>query len=332
MNALVTGANGFIGSHVVDELLACGHAVRCLVRHTSDLRWLAGHSVEYVYGDVCDAEALTRAVEGVDRVVHAAGITKVLSPVELHRVNVEGTRRVVEVAAARPGSPPHVVHISSIAAAGPSRDGVPLHEGSAGGPVSRYGVSKAAAETEVRAFADRVPVTIVRPPIVYGPRDRGLLPLFRMAARGIVVQGGFARRLFSIVHARDLARGVAAAAERGRTLVSGHASEGVYYLADERPYSWADLARAVGDALERQVRVLRLPDGLAYAAALMGEVVARARGRPLIINLDKVREGTAGHWVCQSLAAREQLSFSPEYGLARGFEDTVRWYRNHAWL
>jgi nucleoside-diphosphate-sugar epimerase len=331
MKALVTGANGFIGSHLVEELLARGHVVRCFVRRTSDLRWLAGRHVQYAYGDVGDAVALARAVEGVDGVFHVAGITRAFSGEEFRRVNVEGTRRILEAAAARSGGPPRVVHLSSIAAAGPSFDGVPAREGDACRPVSLYGASKAAAETAVRAFADRVPATIVRPPIVYGPRDRGVLALFRMAARGIVLQAGLARRLFSIVHVRDLARGVADVGERGRALSSSRGTEGIYYLADGA-YAWADLARAAGEALGRTVRVIRLPRALTCVAALSGDLVGRLRGRPFVVNLDKVREGTRGHWVCQSSSAREQLGFAPEYGLARGFEDTAGWYRDHGWL
>lgn len=333
MRALVTGATGFVGSHVAEELVRRGHEVRCLVRPASDRRWLEEQPITYVLGDVTEPQALAEAIEDVDAVFHVAGITKALSPQVFERVNAEGTRNVLEAAARRPGAPPRVIYVSSLAAVGPAPEAGRLRRAVVDcRPVSSYGASKAAGEAYARAYAGRVPVTIVRPPIVYGPRDTEVLELFRMAAYGIVLQAGTTRRLFSVVHVADLVRLIVDAGERGRAIERGRGAAGVYFAADEGPYTWTDLARAAGEAFGKRVRVVPMPEVVTYAAALGGELLGLVRKRPSVLNLDKAREGTAGDWTCSAEEARRELGFEVRFPLERGFRETARWYKERRWL
>ncbi len=330
MKALVTGANGFVGTHLVEALIERGHDVRALVRKTSDLTHLPRERVELAYGDVTDAASLPSAMAGIDVVYHVAGITKARSLAEFVRVNRDGTTNVMS-AAADMERPPKVVFVSSIAAAGPCGTDRPLEEGDACKPVSRYGTSKALAEEKVREYAARVPVTIVRPPIVYGPRDRDVFELFKMAAGGLVVQAGFAARRFSVVHVHDLAVGLALVGERGATLSEEDAGRGIYYIADDGPFLWRELGEAAAAGFGRRARTIRVPDVITFIAAYIGELIGMIRKKPFVVNLDKAREGTAGHWVCSSARARE-LGFAVAKPLGERFRETAVWYRDNGWI
>lgn len=330
MKTLVTGANGFVGTHLVEALLARGHSVRALVRKTSDLSNLPKERVELAYGDVTDAACLPAALEGIDVVYHVAGITKARSLAEFVRVNCDGTVNVMSAAAAF-AKPPRVIFVSSIAAAGPCAADRALEEGDACKPVSRYGTSKAMAEEKVRAMADKVPVTIVRPPIVYGPRDRDVFELFKMAAGGLVVQAGFAARRFSVVHVHDLAIGLALIGEKGATLTPDDPARGIYYVADDGPFLWRELGEAAAAGFGKSARTIRVPDFVTYLAAYVGELIGFVRRKPFVVNLDKAREGTAGNWYCSSARVRE-LGFTVEKPLNERFRETAVWYRDNGWI
>ncbi|MBC7792665.1 MAG: NAD-dependent epimerase/dehydratase family protein [Clostridia bacterium] len=332
LRALVTGANGFVGAHLVAELLTRGYRVKALVRKTSDVTNIKHDAVELVFGDVTAMDALTVAMNGVDVVFHLAGITKAYASAEFNRVNVQGTANVMTAAATRDEGPPRVVHVSSIAAAGPCASDVASSESDACHPVSRYGESKAQGEVRVRALADRVPSSIVRPPIVYGPRDRDVFELFKMAAGGWVVQAGFTPRRFSIVHVHDLVRGLCLVAERGQTLSQTDLSRGVYYIADDGPYLWGELGKAAASGFGRSARVVRVPDAVTFGAAYFGELIGKIRKKPFVLNLDKAREGTAGHWYCSSDRARNELGFAILHPLATGFAETAHWYKENGWV
>jgi len=199
---LVTGGAGFVGSHLVDALLARDIPVRALVRPETDRRWLS--RVDFALGDIGDPhgeDALLRAAEGCDVVYHVAGITQAKTKGAFTRINAEGAGRMGRAAAR--AAVPRFVLVSSLAAGGPARAGRPRTEGDPDMPVGGYGRSK--REGEVRASEAFGPVVTVRPPVVYGPRDAALAILFRMADRGFLpLPGGLLQRL-SLVHAKDLA-------------------------------------------------------------------------------------------------------------------------------
>lgn len=325
---LVTGASGFIGTHAAEAFAARGHAVRCLVRKSSDRARLEELGVELCYGDLTDQESLERAVFGTDFVVHLASLLKVPWKREFERVNVGGTDAVVK-AAARQSDPPVVVVVSSLAAAGPSDR--PRVETDVPAPISIYGRVKLASERAAVAYASRVPITIVRPPMVFGEGDRFGLGLFRTTARGIHLVPSLKQHRISLVHAADLADALVQAAERGERVEEGSVDRGVYYVAaDEKP-TYAELGRRVGSACGKRVRVVRLPSLLTAGAAAISELRGRVVDRPTILNLDKWREATAGSWTCEAAKARAQLEFAPR-PLDERLTATAAWYRARAWL
>jgi nucleoside-diphosphate-sugar epimerase len=343
---LVTGATGFIGAHLVRRLRAHGDQVTCLVRPTSNRAMLESLGVNFALGDVTDADSVTEAVGDHEIVYHLAGLTMALRRAELQRVNVGGMRNVVQ-ACARSARPPVLVAVSSIAAAGPARGyGAPLDEREAPAPISHYGRSKLAGERILAEFADRVPITIVRPPIVYGEGDRASLPLFAGIHRvGVHLSPGLRARPFSFVHAADLSEALVLAATRGQRLRSADDAtpaanargevdaRGIYFAAGEEIVSYGEFGRRIGQALGRpRTLVIPIMAVTVWSVALGSEFVAQARRRPMIFNLDKAREALAGAWVCSTEALHRDTGFRPLKPLDERLAQTAEWYAREGWL
>jgi nucleoside-diphosphate-sugar epimerase len=322
---LITGATGFVGSHVVENLARAGHPIRALVRATSDTSRLAEHGAELVHGGLHDAGALGRAVQGVDVIVHLAALTHARSAAELHRANETGTRDLVAAALGAEPGPRRFVYLSSLAAAGPSRNGRPVTVEDAPRPLTAYGRSKLAGEFACLAAADLLDVVVLRAPAVYGPRDRELLRFFQFANRGILpVPSGPARPL-QLVHAHDLARAI----ERA---VNVPGVRGTMHIADPQAYDWETVARLIARAVDTSARVLRVPGAAIIAAATVMEFGTRLTRRSSIFNLDKAKELLAPGWLCETEGARAALGFVAGIRLPEGLRETARWYRDHRWL
>jgi len=338
-NVLLTGGSGFIGSHLSRVLAERGFNVRCLVRSTSDKEELKKEGASLIVGDVSDRESLTRAIEGVDIVLHAAGSMKSLTYQEMMRVNGEGTSNLAAVCANRT-SPPVFVLVSSIAAAGVAIQRRPLREEDDCKPVSKYGLSKRAGEIAAATFADRLPVTVVRPPIVFGGGDQHGLYLFRPIWRyGIhAVPGMRHRRDVSLIHAADLAEGIVLAAEKGSRVIKEdaereHFQQGCYFVSDPQHVRYSQLGTLIGRAMGRR-RIIKLPspDSVIIVLGVANSCLARLSKRPTVFSLDKAREGTAGNWVCSPERIQQELGFVPKASLEDRLQETVDWYRNNNWL
>jgi nucleoside-diphosphate-sugar epimerase len=321
---LVTGGTGFIGRHIVQRLLSAGDDVACLVRPQSDGAALLALGASVVRGDMTDAASLQAAVHGQDAVIHAAAMLKAPWRPAFRTANVAGTRHLAEACAAQE-TPPAFILVSSLAAAGPSTDGTPRDETQPARPVSIYGAVKHGAEEAAGSLADRLPVTIVRPPMVIGEGDHTSLPLFRMALAGVSVVPMLRPPAVSLVHATDLAEVLGLAAHRGERL-NGTPGHGYYYAAaDERP-SIADLGGLMAASVGRPAPwVIRLPFGVLRLAAVLGEVRGRLTDQPSVMNLDKAREMGAGAWICSNAKARKGLDWQPG-SLADRLRQTIAWY------
>jgi nucleoside-diphosphate-sugar epimerase len=330
---LVTGATGFIGHHVVQTLLEQGEPVRCLVRPTSDLRTLPTERLSLAYGDITEPEGLATTVAGVKVVYHLAASLTARSAQAFHSVNEIGTRNLAE-ACARSGSTPVLVVLSSLAAAGPNPADRPRREGEPPAPVSHYGKSKLAGERAARAFSDRIPVTVVRAPIVFGERDRDVFKMFRLVRLGVHLIPVAPSQRYSLIHAADLAGLLARAAAGGERCRSDSESEGLYYVGYPEALTYPELGSQLAQALGRpRVVSLPVPKPIVWAAAAAFEAGSRLIGRrPSIINLDKAREAFAGSWSCSPTKAEQQVAFRPALPLSTRLKQTADWYRAEGWL
>lgn len=332
MRVLVTGASGFLGSHVAEQLAQQGHSVVALVRRSSDTRFLSSlRGVELAYGAVEDAESVRRAVvgpPGVDAIVHSAGLVKARDEAEFFRVNVDGTRNLLDAAKAAPaGAIRRFVFVSSLAAIGPSLDGRPIAADARPAPVTRYGRSKLEAERLVLAEKGALPVVVVRPPMIYGPRDQESFAFFQSVARRFLPMLGDGRNTLSVIYASD------AAAACIRAIESDVPSGRAYFIDDGSVYVWRDMLADVEAALGARALVrVGVPFSLMRGAALASEGLGRLTGKAVMLTRDKLNELSASHWVCDSSDARRELGWAPAVGWAEGTRRAVAWYREHGWL
>jgi nucleoside-diphosphate-sugar epimerase len=325
VKVLVTGATGFIGSHLTERLLKEGAHVRTLVRNPDRLRWLKDLSgIETCCGFLEDKDSLRAAVKGVDLIYHTAGLVKARKEAAYFRVNAEGTENLLEAAGKEEAGLKRFVYVSSQAAIGPSPIDQPLDEGSLARPITPYGRSKLKGEKAVLDWKNRFPVTIIRPPAVYGPRDVDILIYFKLASRGIVPIPGLGRRMVSLVYVEDLVQGL---------LLAGQHLEGAgkTFFITSGNHEWTEIANALIAAVGRGIRI-RLPVILVRFAAFLCEMAGGLTRRPMALNFHKARELGQRAWLCSSKYARKILGYQPAWTLEKGMVNTAEWYRSMGWI
>ena len=316
---LVTGASGFVGGHLVEALVASGQRVRCLVRPKSDRRWLDGVGVTYAVGAVDDVAAMRHALDGVDVVFHLAGLTTAPRESDYDRVNHGGVVRLVDAMSARPA---RLVFCSSLAAGGPARAGRPLTEADPPAPIGPYGESKARAAQVVLAAG--MPAVVVRPPAVYGPRERDILSAFRLASYGLAIRTGPPRQQLAMVHVSDLVRGLVAA---GQSVTAS----GVYYVSGAN-HRWEEIVAAMSLAVGRPSRIIPLPAPMLRAAARGARAWARLSGTKALLTPERAQDLLQPAWICDDTRARQDLGYVPRVSLVDGMRTTAEWYRAAGWL
>jgi len=316
---LLTGATGFVGSHIAKAFVEAGYDVRCGVRSTSNTRVLDGLAVEFVPLDLGrGGEIEAKVVADAEIVVHAAGITRARRENEYHTVNAEATRRLAAAAAA--AGVRRFVLISSLAARGPdavSRDGLDR-------PVSAYGRSKLAAEMRLREYSNQLETVALRPAAVYGPRDTDFLPLIKVASAGWLVIPNDALRL-QPVYAEDVASAALAAAR-------SPAGFGPFPVAEPGRYTWREVADGLGQALGRPVRTVRLPASVVVSAGRLAGLASRLPGVEPVLDGRRAEDLAVNAWTCDVSETEPALGWRAEIPLFVGLGRTVRWYRSAGWL
>jgi nucleoside-diphosphate-sugar epimerase len=296
---------------------------------------------ELCFGDVTQPAAVAAAVQGTDVVFHAAGLTRALRAQDLQQVNGQGTWNVSQACAAQP-QPPVLVVVSSLAAAGPARQGTTRTESDPPAPVSNYGRSKRAGELAAAAWASRVPTTIVRPGVVFGPANREMLDMFRtIAAAGVHVTPSFAPPPLSVIFVDDLIQILLLAAERGARIPagtpnqgrSGNSSQGYYFACTTEYPTWAELGRAVADCLGyRHLCSLNFVESFVWLVAGVNELISRLRGQPHPLSLDKMREALVASWASSPASVQRDLGFVAPRSVRQRLQETVDWYLRHRWI
>ena len=324
--ALVTGATGFVGSHLVDALLTGGMRVRCMVRRNPPYEWLDETAVEIVHGDLTDPEALRKAVGGVDLIYHAAAVTWAARAADYERVNAEGTRKLLYAVQQYAPGLSRFVYISSQAAGGPSHAGRPRNEGDPDTPISPYGDSKLSAERYVLACSDSIPTIILRPGAVYGPRDRAFLPIFKLLARKILIQFGSEDRLVSLCHVLDLVSAL---------LAAGHydgPSGTRYYVSEPRPRSWRDIEGVMITAMGVKPRRIVIGRKLLTLMGSIGQAYGAVLSRPVKVNRARMQELLETDWSLDTSRMQSELGVAVQHPVESAMQELVRWYRQKNWL
>jgi nucleoside-diphosphate-sugar epimerase len=314
----VTGATGFIGRHVTAHLVARGFDVRGVVRPQSTHGVPGGAAIVRV---PLDAAALAGAFAGADAVVHLAGRVNALDPAAYSAVNVEGTREVARAAAAAGA---RLVHISSLAAAGPAPAGAPRSEDDAPSPRTPYGRSKLEGERLVMATPG-LRWIILRPAVVYGPGDRAMLPLFKCAERGLLPLVGRLDAAYTFVHVNDVVRAIAAA-------IAATVEGEIVFVGHPRPVTAREILETVRQSVGRPAMIVRIPQAITRVAAAGCDLVARGVRRPLPLNHWRYVELSAEGFVCSVERLRARLGVVAAIGLGEGLAQTAGWYRQEGWI
>ncbi len=316
---LITGATGFIGSHLAERLLEEGHEVFALIRRRG--RWLP-KGVKVIHGDL---RGELPELKGFDHVFHLAALTRAIKPSQFFEVNTLGTKYLLERILRDGGVRGRFIFLSSLSAQGPTRRGAPLSEDVPPHPVSPYGLSKLMAEEALMAFRSQIHIVILRPAIVYGPRDEYMLEFFRLIRRGILPLL-MDEQWLSLCYVQDVVQALILASQRD--IPSGE----VLLISDGHQYPLQGIADMVASILGVSLRKVRIPLVFAKTVALLSEILARARKKPPAFNLNKFREAVQEAWICDISKARRLLGFEPKWGLREGLSLTLCWYRKQGWL
>ncbi len=325
MKVLLTGANGFVGSHILDLLFARRIPAAVLLRPASNRRFIASHgaALDVRIGSIGDPDSVAAALEGVTHVLHCAGCTKALRRAEFDRVNRDGTRHVVEAVNAQGGRIERLVYVSSLAAAGPAGPGAPAREADPPHPVSAYGRSKLAGEQEVRG-ACRAAYVILRPAAVYGPRDLEFLRLFRAIARHVGLRPS--QQALSFAFVKDLAEAAVAA------LAHPAAPGNTYHVASPEVSTARAFAAEVAAQMKTWTVPLPLPTAALAPLCWLQDGVSWITRRPAVLSRQKVSELRAPGWVCDTGRLRADLGIVCATTLKDGIAETLAWYRREGWL
>lgn len=303
----LTGATGFIGGAIAERLTGSGWRVKALVRSAPKAKKLNRLGVELVPGDLEDTEALRSLLAGVQAVVHCAGTVRGIDSEDFSRVNVAGTERIASLAANR-NTPPLFVSLSSLAAREPQ--------------LSYYAASKREGEVVLNPFAGAMSLTILRPPAVYGPGDREMLPLLLlMMRRGIAPVLGSAEARFSMLYVDDLASAIE------QSLIAGNGGRGVFELHDGRVggYTWSAVVELAARERGKPVRRIAFPRGLLHGLGVVSHHWSRLTGTAPMLTPGKVRELTHADWVCDNAEVSRALDWLPQVEFAEGLRRTLAW-------
>jgi nucleoside-diphosphate-sugar epimerase len=318
--ALVTGANGFIGSHLVEGLLARGYQVRGLVRKTSNLEWLSGLPIELNYGEVTNKPSLYPAVKDVDFIFHIAGTTKARNKSEYEFINYQGTKNLLEVCVESNPQIKRFVYFSSLAAAGPSNNSHPKNEAAECSPVSDYGEVKLKAEKLAVEFGKSLPTVILRLPAVYGPRDREGITYFKILKKGIRPVFG---ETYSALFINDAVTAAILCAENN--IPSG----AIYFVSDGDCHSLDEMAEIAEKLMGVSTLRFKVPKPILNFYACLQDKFSKNQS---IINQDKIKELSQKCWTCDTTKIRNNLGFSPKFSLEEGLKLTIGWYKERRWL
>jgi nucleoside-diphosphate-sugar epimerase len=325
---LVTGSTGFIGARMLEYLAKEGEIIRVFLRPES-VSGIVPVGVEVIRGSFSDPEALALAVRGVDRIIHLAGLTKAADEAGYDAGNVMPVQNLLKAVREHNPALKRFLLVSSLTAAGPASEGIHgISESDLPQPVSAYGRSKLKAETLCLASSADIPVTIIRPPAVFGPGDRDVLQVFQMFAKGVLVTAGSAeRQRFSLIFVDDLVNGIMMAAR------SDQAAGRIYYITSPRSCSWDELIAASQQVLgfKKLLRV-PLPKPLVYLVGMVIGSAGSLSGKPVLINQDKANELVQDYWVCSPERARLDFGFTAGTPLSEGVAKTIFWYRRQGWL
>lgn len=324
---LITGANGFVGGHLVEKFIKEGYKVKCLVHRNLDfINNISKINIEIYHGSITEPETLKDTVKDVDYIFHTSAVLRAIDTATYYNVNQIGTKNLIETAYRENKGLKKFVYISSQAASGPCENGVCKNADSENNPVSDYGKSKLMGEQEVLKFKDKMPVVILRPSAIYGPRDEDLFPFFRFGSAGIfpIISGDGNCRM-QLLFIKDLV-------EICHIITSKEDIKGnLYFISEEKQYTWYDICDLIQKVSQKKVRKIVLPKSIVASAAYISEKLCKLRNKPAVFNRQKVTELRQKYWVFD--ISRTIKDFGYKFtNFEIGSKITYNWYKENNWL
>ena len=326
MKAFVTGATGFVGSHLVDRLLKEEFEVYCLKRKTSNTRWLEGKNVSYVNGDLYSNDVLEKTIKNMDYVFHVAGVLKSKKKEGYKKGNNLATKNLIEITHKVKPDLKKFVHISSLAVCGPTPGEKSIDENYIPKPITNYGRTKFEAEQEVLKYRDRMPVIIIRPPAVFGPRDTEILVYFQTFSKGLNSVIGLKEKYLSLIYIEDLIDGIMLAAEK-----SNNSGE-VYFISSDKAYNWNDIGNITSKLLGKKAIKIKVPHSVVFGVGYIAQFFSTFSKNAATLNVEKCKDITRERWVCSNQKAKDELGFIEKHTLEESFAKTIEWYKKNNWI
>ena len=324
--AVVTGSNGFVGSHLVDFLLEKNFSVRCIVRESSNLKWLEGKDIEIFKCGLFDKVGLTTALKDADYIYHVAGVVKSKTKEGYFTGNVETTRNLLDVALEQNKNLKRFVVVSSLTVTGPSLNNNPVDEETECAPLTTYGKSKYEEEKLALGYKDKLPITICRAPAVYGERDTEIFIYFQNFAKGVTTKIGFDKKILNLIHVADLVEGFYLAA------MSDKAIGEVYFISSEKFYSWDEINSVTSKVLNKKVIKILVPHSLVYTIAAIAQFFSLFSSKAATLNLEKAKDLVQHAWICDSSKAMRDFGYRQNVSLEEGVKRTCDWYKEMKWI
>lgn len=326
MKTLVTGGSGFIGTHVVEKLCRRGDKVICISKDDLNTSEISQLDIEIIKADLNNGSDWKRILGDIDIVYHIAGITHARNYEEYYYGNYVTTKHLLQNCSRYCTNLKRFVYLSSLTAIGPSLKNEPVDEMESYHPVSEYGKSKMLGEQEVLKYRNEMPITILRPSAVYGPRERDMYMYMKSIKRGIQLLIGFSEKHLNLIYVEDLAEGIISAALNRR-------AEGeIYFLGSEVSYPNEEIGETMARIINRKIINIHLPHPLVFGICGLEELAGKFLRKEVFLNLQKARELVQSNWTCSIEKAKQQLGFSPSISLYEGFLRTFKWYRKMGWL
>jgi len=324
--AVVTGANGFVGSHLVDYLLEKKYEVRCLVRKSSNLKWLQGKDVKIFDCGLLDVDGMSKAFKDANYIYHVAGVVKSKTPEGYFKGNVDTTKALLEAASMNVSTLKKILIVSSQTTTGPSLDGKPVNELTSCNPITTYGRSKLAQENLSKSFMDKLPITICRAPAVYGERDTEIFIFFQTFNRGLMTTIGFDKKVISLIHVRDLVQGFNFAS------INEKAIGETYFISSEKYYTWDEVGNVTSKVMQKRPFKIAVPHIIVYTVSAIAQFLSLFSTKPATLNLEKGKDITQHAWICDTSKAMRDLGYRQQISLEDGINRTVNWYKQMKWL
>lgn len=324
--AVITGGTGFVGSHLVDLLLSKGYEVWCIVRKSSNTKWLNGKNVKLLDCGLNDKNELLKVIKDVDYIFHVAGVVKSKTKEGYFLGNVETTKNLLETVIENKINLKRFVVVGSLTATGPSLDGIPVNEQSPCNPITTYGKSKLEEEKLALSYKERIPITICRAPAVYGQRDTEIFIYFKSFSKGLTTLIGFDEKKLSLIHVIDLVEGIHQSALSEKSIGE------VYFISSEEFYTWEQINNITARIFNKKPFVIRIPHFVVYLISAVAQFFSYFSSKAATLNIEKAKDLTQKYWICDTSKAKEHFNYKQKVSIEEGITQTIKWYKEQGWI